>query len=289
MAACELVQVYHTVKILFIDNDTSLINDDIEVYFYFLSHILQFFNLCINKLQGNNISITDVFDVMNNLKESLSSRLVDNFYGYQTNQLLDKSSKKKCILKDFNNFLQNAIDYLNKWFDFSNDNWLKYVKCIQINDKIVYQDICKLIEKLNLVEMLTLNMDSLYEECRVVNILMETLKEPIQNVCEKWQYLFNSCQSTNGNLEQLMNIYKIVSFIYSIPPTSSFCERIFSINKLKYREERNRCQLNLIKYELMISLNNSESCIEVYDKFIQNKKLLEASKSSKKYIFKQKK
>lgn len=54
-------------KILFSDNQVT-INTDLEMYFFFLSHILPLFNECINKLQGNSISAMVIYDVMKSLK-----------------------------------------------------------------------------------------------------------------------------------------------------------------------------------------------------------------------------
>lgn len=80
------------------------------------------------------------------------------------------------------------------------------------------------------------------------------LKEPFINVYSKWQNLFKISKSKDNNFS-LKNVFKIISFIFSIPATSSYCERIFSIMNFKYRDERNKCRLELIKYEFIVTLN----------------------------------
>lgn len=55
---------------------------------------------------------------------------------------------------------------------------------------------------------------------------------------------------------------------------------------LKYRDERNTFGLELLKYKLIITLNDNESCSEIYDTFVNNIKLLKYVKSHKKYTFK---
>lgn len=115
--------------------------------------------------------------------------------------------------------------------------------------------------------------------------MLPLLKGPIINSCSKWQSLFKISKSDDNDFS-LKNIFKIVSFIFSIPATSSYCERIFSMMNLKYRDERNKCRLELIKYELIITLNIKEPCTEIYDTFIKDQKLLKVAKSNKKYIFK---
>ncbi|KAL4101049.1 hypothetical protein QTP88_021070 [Uroleucon formosanum] len=66
-----------------------------------------------------------------------------------------------------------------------------------------------------------------------------------------------------------------------IPATSSYRERVFSMMNLKYRDERNKCRLELIKYELIITLNAKETCTEICDTFLKDEKLLKAAKSNK--------
>jgi len=73
----------------------------IEVYFFFLSHVLPLFNECINKLQGNIKSVMVIYDVMNSLKKSLEIRIKHNFFVFQTNQLIETSINKKKLINDF--------------------------------------------------------------------------------------------------------------------------------------------------------------------------------------------
>ncbi|KAE9542522.1 hypothetical protein AGLY_003383 [Aphis glycines] len=292
-------------KILFSDDQVT-INTDIEIYFFFLKIFRSFIfftttsipfyifqllergtlhNECINKLQGNNISVMVIYDAMNSLKKSLEIRIKDKFFGFHTNQLIETSTNKNILINDFLNFLNNAINYLNKWFAFSDLNWLKQVKCVNLSSELKYSELLNLISELKLENKLFLNMNELYDECNRINEMLPLLKEPNSNSCNKWQSLFKIANLENNNF-YLKNIYKVVSFIYSIPATSSYCERVFSMMNLKYRDERNKCRLELIKYELIITLNAKKTCTEIYDTFLKDEKLLKSAKSNKKYTFK---
>lgn len=195
------------------------------------------------------------------------------------------STNKDILINDFLNFLNNAINYLNKWFDFSDLNWLRQVKCVNLSSELKYSELLYLISELKLENKLFLNMNELYDECNRINEMLPLLKETNSNSCNKWQSLFKIANLENNNFH-LKNIYKVVSFIYSIPATSSYCERVFSMMNLKYRDERNKCRLELIKYELIITFNVKETCTEIYDTFLKDEKLLKAAKSNKKYTFK---
>ncbi|KAL4131748.1 hypothetical protein QTP88_009020 [Uroleucon formosanum] len=207
----------------------------------------------------------------------INNIIKDKFFGFHTNQLIEMSTNKNILINDFLNFLNNAINYLNKWFDFSDLNWLKQVKCVNLSSELKYSELLNLISELKLENKLFLNMNELYDECNRINETLPLLKEPNSNSCNKWQSLFKITNLENNNF-YLKNIYKVVSFIYSIPATSSYCERVFSMMNLKYRNERNKCRLELIKYELIITLNAKETCTEIYDTFLKDEKLLKAAK-----------
>ncbi|KAL4153087.1 hypothetical protein QTP88_000920 [Uroleucon formosanum] len=151
------------------------------------------------------------------------------------------STNKNILINDFLNFLNNAINYLNKWFDFSDLNWLKQVKCVNLSSELKYSELLNLISELKLENKLFLNMNELYDECNRINEMLPLLKEPNSNSCNKWQ--------------------------------------IFLQHQVTVREnERNKCRLELIKYELIITLNAKETCTEIYDTFLKDEKLLKAAK-----------
>ena len=60
-------------------------------------------------------------------------------------------------------------------------------------------------------------------------------------IVTKWSQIIKP--SVNKN----MNIFKIVSYVLSIPGTSAYGERVFSVMSSKWRDERNRCSVDLIK------------------------------------------
>lgn len=105
---------------------------------------------------------------------------------------------------------------MNKWFDFSYLNWLKQVKCFNLSSELVYSELLNLISELKLENKLFLNMNELYaDEYNTINEMLPLLKEPNSNTCSKWRSLFKISKLDNQKFP-LINIYKVVSFIYSI-------------------------------------------------------------------------
>lgn len=84
----------------------------------------------------------------------------------------------------------------------------------------------------------------------------------------------------------LPNIQAVVSFVLSIPSSTGFVERIFSFMKSKWTDVRNKCSIELIRSELIVSLNYDMSCSEFYSAALKDKQLLAAARSQNKYHWK---
>lgn len=266
--------------------NTSDNHDLIDVYFNFCSHILNVFTKTVKFLEGNNITILDVYNIMHNLRKELMKRKEDLFFGYETGKKvkqIEMSSPEvsQKIHRNFILFLDKALMYLDKWFDFNHTNWLFSLSNINLKSDVEYQHFSHLVETLKL-QKLNINMDDLYEEVSLLKELYAQVnhyKDFLElSTSQKWQKFF---QSSND----FVNIYKIVSFLLSIPATSAF-KRVFSLMNAKWRDERNRASLNLIKNELFIYFNLNIDCKDAVKTFFDNKYLLDVARSNKKYVWK---
>lgn len=64
-----------------------------ECYIYFVHHILFTFQSSIKMLETSNLVITDLYDIMSDLRSKLKRRREDLFFGFKTNQALAKLSE----------------------------------------------------------------------------------------------------------------------------------------------------------------------------------------------------
>jgi hypothetical protein len=80
-------------------------------------------------------------------------------------------------------------------------------------------------------------------------------------------------------------MFKIISAVLSIPGSNAFAERTFSMMNAKWRADRNRALVQLIKAELQVSLNIQMKCREFYDYALADHKLLTAAASGQKYYW----
>lgn len=144
-----------------------------------------------------------------------------------------------------------------------------------------FDDIIEVIEVLNLKDILpSINVDKLFEEVCLVKKNLNTLNlNELSNSNEKYLKMFE-------HFPDVSNIIQIISYLFSIPATSAFTERVFSVMNAKWSKERGKCSTNLIKSELIIYFNQRESCLDFYDDVKSNNELLKLSRANKKYVFK---
>jgi len=98
----------------------------------------------------------------------------------------------------------------------------------------------------------------------------------------RWQDYFKACKEC-GVTPRYM--FKIISAVLSIPGSNAFAERTFSMMNAKWRADRNRALVKLIKAELLVSLNIQMKCHEFYDYALADHKLLTAAASGQKYYW----
>lgn len=120
-----------------------------------------------------------------------------------------------------------------KWFDFTEYNWLFHLQPLSLqSEKLDFGDMEKVAEKLNLIRKLQINMDALYYECVTANSMLVKLREHDQwlhsDTAKKWMTVLQAAD--------IPNILALVSFVLSIPSSTGYVERIFSIMKNKWSE-----------------------------------------------------
>lgn len=94
-----------------------------ECYIYFVHHVLFIFQSSIKTLEQSNLVITEVYDIMSDLRNKLKKRREDLFVGFNTNQALAHltANLRKKFEDEAVQVYDRALEYLEKWFDFENN------------------------------------------------------------------------------------------------------------------------------------------------------------------------
>lgn len=73
---------------------------------------------------------------MTDLKLKLTQREKDRFFGLETSTLLQQFPTAQATVIE-----QDFLAYLNKWFDFTDVNYLKHISCLAIKQEFSFQDL----------------------------------------------------------------------------------------------------------------------------------------------------
>lgn len=279
-----LISNFEPIKSYFLSQNSisqvlkNFFNDDLSLaYLGFVMNTCTIFQPALKKLQSNSILVLDLYDIMDEVRQSLIDRKKQQFFGSIARTKLltcDNDTAVKRFQADANLFFDVAISYLEKWFDFGDNNKLTLLKPLRLNEAIEFNSIAKIIKEFNIASV---NEDVLFEELHKLNsyILGENAN---LSTNEKWIGFFR----LNDNTE---NIYKIVSFIFSIPHSNATSERIFSLMTTAWRKERNKLLIQNLEAELMVKENYKMSCKEfrVFLKTENAKGILKKSASNEKY------
>ncbi|ESO06249.1 hypothetical protein HELRODRAFT_160409 [Helobdella robusta] len=164
-----------------------------------------------------------------------------NFFGAMTQsklQSLEDSNLANRIEKEFSTFYSTSVDYIQKWFritDYpSSSKWLM----LKSVDTISYEDIRKSAEFL----MPEISVkDSLFDETSLLISLLKDSKESFHElpIDIKWAVLFQN--------ELFLDLKKLVYTIFAIPTSNAAVERIFSLCKKQWTEDRNCLKIDTVK------------------------------------------
>ncbi|CAG9818140.1 unnamed protein product [Phaedon cochleariae] len=168
-----------------------------ECYLYFVHHYMNVLNTHILKLESKSLTIIELHDIMNELKNNISHRLADNFFGAKVNtalKYLGKSEKQK--------FISEASLVYKKTIDTPYQHFVHLN--IKKNKNITYQQI---LDAKNYAKVANIDEDRLYDEIVILKTALNEIDENelnVKKIDEIWVKIFQ-----NAELPQLL---KIVEF-----------------------------------------------------------------------------
>lgn len=144
--------------------------------------------------------------------------------------------KTATIRDDLSNFYNVALNYLEKWYDFTDINYQKNVASVALKSRFTFSQLSDAVEALQIRGKL--DMDELYDEYCVTLPRQQGVVEKKATVLEKWSIL------PKGTITP--NLTVVASFLLSIPINSALAERVFSLKTAAWTDQRNRCSVGLI-------------------------------------------
>ncbi len=189
---------------------------------------MQVFHETVLILENKSTNATDLYDIMNGLREKIRNRINYKFFGSKVIQKLHLFSEKERKLYENSalNAYTNAIEYLEKSFDYQNSIF-KPLLALNLINKLEYENVLKLE---NIFRLWT-NGDKIFQECCANKKLEDLNKQQDIKCVEKWRKVFS--------ILNLPNFLKIVETVMAIPIGNDFVERRFSKMRNTWTDERN--------------------------------------------------
>ena len=107
---------------LFFDDDLSL------AYLGFVANVCNSFQPALTRLQSDEALIVEMYEIMNNVRQSLNERKAEQFYGLIARTEIQKCNNDEAIARfkiDTSIFFETTVNYLEKWFNFEDNKFSK--------------------------------------------------------------------------------------------------------------------------------------------------------------------
>lgn len=232
-----------------------------EIYLWFVHSLLSIFQEKVEKVQSECNSVVEVRFHIISVQKMLEARQSDKFISFKVKELLktlrDNGTVQQIILNKFTdealNVYQTCADYLKKW-------------TCSLEEFAVFKNDVRLFDEFQ--------------------ALKNFLKTQPQNFFDKpchlqWVDFFNHSNCPAEVYSQLLNICQ---FIFAIPGSNSSVERVFSLIKAQWTNERNHLQMESVKGILIVKYNfKNYSCVEFYNYLLSNREVLKQISNSDKY------
>lgn len=251
------------------------------LYLHFCANVCALFEKSNKLLQKNDTASTELFGIMKTLLEQINIRIDEKFFGAHFRKAKNHACKDVIdqVTADFIGFYVNIKAYLESHFDFSSENPFKVIEPLSLKKAISFEELMKAVDTLGLST--TICENNLFDNYTLVKPSLEVVVDSKEStVQQKWCTIFKDARLKHADLSELRIV---VSCALSIPPSNAMVERVFSQMGMKWSKVRNRCLVDLIRSELLISLNLDMTCAEFALKYRNDKKLIAATQSQKKY------
>ncbi|KAI6647018.1 hypothetical protein LOD99_9017 [Oopsacas minuta] len=209
------------------------------------------------------------------LQQSLLDRYNAGFLGAITDMELVKINNVIQILifkSECMTFYQISFDYLDKWLHLDslpqNSDWLLLKDVELIGYKILKgcaELLCPEIAQI----------DDLFKEvcCNQRNFPSLSMTSDL-SLDQRWGIITQ---------ENFPCIRKLVSSIFAIPASNAVCERVFSLSKVQWSDDRNKLDISTVGALLKVIVNFEMSCREIHQKLTNNEVALKKICSNAKY------
>ena len=248
-------------------------------YLLFIENVSKVFRESILAVEKKACTVTEVHGIRHGLLKMLKNRREHSFFGTSTQDMLDilEQNDQNAAVCDFCKFLDAAIAYLIKWFDFSDGSIYHQMVVFGLKERFPTFDELKNVIKGNKYLNGHVSVDDVFDEFCFLSEKYDACHQQLaqKDVADKWVFLLQ-----DGGF---IHTTHVTSYVLSIPVSNANAERTFSLMNTKWTNERNRASKDLIKSEIQAVMNYDMSCSSFYKYAKKNNDLLKKVGSCEKY------
>ena len=259
-----------------------------EPFLYFVHNQSAVFHDYILKVESQKASMAEIAFILKDLRQKLIERKCESFLPLTVDKMLKDLEREGNDIERFKEttltFYNSCIEYLNQWTvhfeEMENFNW------ILLRNLILWREVKEALEFILAKRPnSTINDNGLFDEVTCVKnfVTLEKIKEWNDREIEadsRWLEIFAHFKSQKITFE---NIYQVVEFFLSLPGSNAPTERVFSMMKNYWADEKSRLNIDTLKAALLTMCNYEMNCLQFSDYLSSNINLLEKIHSNAKY------
>lgn len=264
-----------------------------ELWLLFIHSQAATFHSTVLKIEGQNVTVVEVVNVLEDLKKKLQDREESSFLPIAVRCLLNKLEEegivnREAFLTTARSFYEISRQYVEQWMgsfdEISSFGWILLTSAPTWND---VESSLDYIMK-NKIAHDKINDNELFDEVQNVSafVSVEQLskwnnKDSPVPVDLRWVEIFTHFDHQNIPYK---NMETVVEFCLCLPGTNAAVERVFSLMNNMWTSDKTQLKIETLKAMLITKCNFKETCSEFYDKIITKPHILKKIHGSEKYI-----
>lgn len=258
-----------------------------ELWLWFLHNVAATFHETVKKIEGDKVSAAEAASEYFRLYKNLQERKSKCFLPLKVKELQKEIPQTEHGLELFKQtaciFYDNCIAYLDLWK--ANLDSLQQLSWASLKEQPKWEDLEESWSLFRNVIPSSASLDDMFNELCVVNSYLtdDRLAEWAERKLiteERWLSVFKDLRNKEITIP---NLKKMCEFVLALPGTNASVERAFSIINNLWLTEKASMTIECVKSLLIIQMNYSETCIEMYEKIKKNKTLTNKLSSTEKY------
>lgn len=259
-----------------------------KFWLHFLSNQMKSVNETILRVENSRISAFEIAIEVQAFKEKTKNRQQLVYMPFNARQEFNNFKKdlQEAIKNIVSDFYSCIVEYLDLWKKSTDGiEIFSWILLYKMPEWSLVEKSCDYLQQ-RFGEEITniIYFDHIFDEIQQISTFVETKKsswiekkESAENI---WIEIFSNFREDGI---QVVNLEKLVELVLSLPGTSTEVERIFSLVKALWTDQKNSFHLDTIFSFISIQYNCEMSCVEFFKEIKKEHNILKQVMTQEKY------